>query len=269
MELIKEIEYNRDSSIFKVFVSYYSLNEDPIYRVIENNDHYNSYIKYNDYTLIGEDPRPFILNNERFFISQRYINSIEKMEQNIVHFNTGVLYKYIMNDENFNYGKNWAPFVYNNKLYLIHCFDPFTVISNNDVILKVATDLEKCRSDNFTGYRGGTNGIEYNNYIFGIGHFTPCYDDHTPFIWVIDSKKNTLEIAKLTSYEPKYCLADPTSLWKDNNDIFMSIFESSKGWFNTDVKCLSRIYKLDFEKLYNDMKLESSYKLIEIPLFSN
>ena len=262
MEHIKDIQYNRDSHIFKVFVSYYSLDEEPIYRIIENNDHYNSYVVYNDKRIIGEDPRPFILNNQRYFISQRYINSIEKMEQNIVNCATGETYRYLLNFDNFNYGKNWAPFVYNDSLFLIHCFDPFTIIYNNNVLIKIDTGLEKCKSDNFTGYRGGTNGIHYKHYIFGIGHFTPCYDDHTPFLWVIDTHKTTLEIAKISSYKAIFSLADPTSLWIEDNTIYCSIFESSLGWFKNNVQCLSRIYKIDFEKLYNDMKEEESYKSI-------
>uniref|UniRef100_A0A6C0KST1 Uncharacterized protein n=1 Tax=viral metagenome TaxID=1070528 RepID=A0A6C0KST1_9ZZZZ len=265
MDFVKEIIYNRDTNKFIVFVSYYSLNE-PIYRVIENNDHFNSYIEFNGKRVIGEDPRPFILNNQKTFISQRFVDGIHTMNQNIVNYESGNSYKYIVKINNFNYGKNWTPFVVNNNLFFIHCFDPFTLIHNNEVIIKIATNLEKCVSDNFTSYRGGTNGLVYNNYIFGIGHFTPCFDDHRPFLWVIDLNKNTFELGQISDYKNKqiYSLGDPTSLWIENRDIYCSIFESYKGWYHLDTKCISRIFKIDFDNLYGNIKNEKSYKIFNL-----
>jgi hypothetical protein len=271
MQHIEDIEYPRGPSIFNVFVSYFS-RKASAYRVITNNDHFNSYLhlseKVNSCPL-GEDPRPFVTSDGRFILSQRVVTTFEDMHQNIINYDTGEVIRYIVDEPNFNYGKNWTPFVYNNSVFFIHCFDPFTVIHNGRIIIKIATNIDKCGHDNFTAFRGGSNGIIYNqdsDIIYGIGHYTIKLENHNPFIWVLNLKKNTLEIALLSDYIARYIIADPTGLWQEDGETYLSMFESSKGWFHTDATCVSRIFRIDFPEVYTKMKMERSYKIIAINL---
>lgn len=265
MELIKQVNYDRPepSGQFKVFVSYYSLDE-VVYRIIENCNYYQSYTLINNKPVIIDDCRLFLHNGKRCIHTSVFEGSIANMVHYIIDYETGEKIIYIVNEPNFSYGKNWASIVNNNKLFFIHSFDPFTVIHDGQVVLKIPTEIAKCESDNFCGYRGGTNGLVYNEYIYGIGHYTPCYDIHDPFLWVLNLKEATLELGIIEDYPNLYPISDPTTLWTENGETYASIFESSKGWFHLDCKCESRVYKINFEELYNKMKTAKSYKKVNI-----
>lgn len=276
MDLVKETKYERDNSKFVAFIAHFS-DDEIAYRIIRNNEHYNSTVCIkNGREVSGEDPRPFILHNQRYILSQYMVDTIKNMHINVVNYDTGEQSRYVVNEPDFNYGKNWVPFVFNDLLYIIYRFDPFTVICNGNIIVSVPTNLPKCSIDNFTSYRGGTNGMVSSGadgrYIFGIGHNAPVLEDHFPFIWVIDTVDNTLEIADLEEYNRMYILADPTSIWNADDgaghaSTYVSIFESSHSWWKESCSCASRIYKLDFATLYSKCKTYASYRRYNMPQF--
>ena len=267
MLLHKEKSYNRLSFIetFYCFHSYTSLDSPPFYRFYNNDDNLDTKICLNNNIFFnGEDPRPFILNNITYVLSQRFVDNFDNIQNYIVNVETGEYQLYKINIPNFSYGKNWTPFVYENELYIIQKFDPFTLIKNGNIIIQFDTNLPKF--NNFCEYRGGSNGIEINKgIIVGVGHKTIKYDYHLPFLWVIDFNKNTVEIMDLINYEYTQTLNDPTSLWIDNktNKIYLSIFESSAFWDICPIYCRSLIYEIDINSCIQKCCTHESYRLFD------
>ncbi len=261
MELVKEIKmfYSKPVNI-DVFHSYFSLNGEPLFRRIYNKESDTKIILRNGNTFMGEDPRPFKLNGKEFVVTQRFYGNFETVENYIVDINTGESTLYKVNRPNFFYGKNWTPFVYLNQLYILHRFDPFTLILNGEIIVEVKTNLP-VDGTNFCQYRGGSNGLQISQYIVvGIGHRTFTSYDHVPFIWKIDFEKKTLEIMNLVNFQKKERINDPTSLFEDNCQLYLSIFESSKRWHDPDLNCRSLIYKIDINKCVENSKSSDYYK---------
>ena len=208
----------------------------------------------------GEDPRPFKLNNNEYIVTQRFHGNFSTVENYIVNINTGENYLYKVNRPEFFYGKNWTPFAYNDELYILHRFDPFTIIKDGNIIVEFKTNLPIC-ANNFCQYRGGSNGIQIDeNTVFGIGHRTYTLYDHVPFIWIIDFKNRDVQIMDLVPFVKKERINDPTSLWKENDSIYLSIFESSKRWADYDLNCRSLIYKLNLNECIEKSKTSDYYK---------
>lgn len=253
MELIKETKkhYNIPKQI-EVFQSYYNLNE-PIFRFINENQD-DSYLSYKNIFLLNnlkglEDPRPFILNNKRYILTQKWNGCFENIKMYIINVDTNEYKEYIVNEPNFFYGKNWVPFVYNNELYIIYGFDPFIILKDGNVIVKINTNLEKQNGVNFCQYRGGTNGIQIDdNIIIGFGHRTINTTTHIPFLWKLDIKNRRLIINNI-NYNNYFNIIDPTSLWIENNNYYLSICESSNRWDYNNLDIYSRIFKIDISKL--------------------
>ncbi len=261
MDLIKEKKFYYDKpENINVFYSYFSVEGEPIYRTIGKNEDNNIIKLRNNMLFNGEDPRPFKLANEEYIVSQRFHGDFKTVENYIVNVNKGDNYLYKVNRNNFFYGKNWTPFVYNNELYILHRFDPFTVIKNGNIIIEIQMNLPNDSTD-FCQYRGGSNGLQIDdNIVVGFGHRTYTNYDHMPFIWILDFKNKTIEIMNLINYEKKERINDPTSLWKENNQIYLSIFESSKRWHDHDLNCRSLIYKINLEECIEKSKISDYYK---------
>lgn len=267
MDLIKEKSYSRINAEDNLhcFHSYSSLNSNPFYRSFSKNQLSTNVFLNNNIIFNGEDPRPFTLNGTNYVLSQRFVNNFDDVQNYIVNVDTGESKLYIVNQPNFSYGKNWTPFVYNNELYIIQKFDPFTLIKNGNIIMCFDTNLPKF--NNFSQYRGGSNGIEITDgNIIGIGHKTLELDYHIPFIWNLNFIKNTFEIMDLVNYSYTQRLNDPTSLWKDEqtNKVYLSIFESSCLWCYYPIYCRSLIYDIDINECIKQCINHASYKLFTI-----
>lgn len=275
MELVSETEQIRSSQKpFIVFTSFFS-KDDSISRYIENNDHTGpgSYVNYkNTKLLYGEDPRTFILNGEKHVVSQRFIGSFDTVIQTVMNIDTGTTEQYTV--ENLpSYGKNWAPFVVGNtELYFIQCFNPLRIIYNHKVLCEIPTSIPLVSypgSKPFSMFRGGSNGIQIGDLVFGFGHATIYQPSviHTLTFWAFDTKNRTFEMGILKGYKPKYLIADPTSLWVENGDVYLSVFESSEQWFSMNVKTFTRIFKVDVLKIYSGITSFKYYQQItNIPL---
>jgi hypothetical protein len=261
MNLIKENVYHRNNKydLFHCFHSYISLDKEPFYRFFGEEQLETKISLNNNLFFHGEDPRPFILDKKSYVLSQRFIDTFDNIENYIVNTETGESKLYLVNRDNFSYGKNWTPFVYNNELYIIQKFDPLTIIKNGNIIMELNTNLPVF--NNFSQYRGGTNGIEFdNNKVIGFGHKTIKLDHHIPFIWILDFNKNVFEIMDLSDFQYKEKLNDPTSLWHDetSNKYYLSIFASSDLWSYYPIYGRSLIYEINInECIKNSIKCES------------
>jgi hypothetical protein len=260
MELVKERKmfYEKPNNI-DVFLTYFSLNSEPVYRKIYSNELETRVILRNNNSFHGEDPRPFVLNGKQYVITQRFNGSFETVQNFIVDVNTGEDSLYKVDRPHFFYGKNWTPFVHYNELYILHRFDPFTILKNGQVIIEFNTNLPK-DGTNFCQYRGGSNGISIYDKIYGIGHRTLSQYDHIPFIWILDLTNRTVEIMNLKNFKKIETINDPTSLWIENDNFYLSIFESSKRWHDDNLNCRSLIYKINLQECILNSKDCDYYK---------
>lgn len=236
MELIRSQHMPRatKSQPFNVFHSFFSLNDEPIYRSILNDEHLSSQIVLpNGNRFTGEDPRLFVLNGRRYVLTQRFITDMKTVEQYVVDVESGSATQYLVSEPDFFYGKNWTPFVYNDKLWIIHCFDPFTLLCDGKVVVQMPLyGLDKSFYDNFTAYRGGTNGMEVRPGVFvGVGHQTVDKRTHKPFRWELDFNTMTVDISDM-DIPSQNSLCDPTSIFIDETDsrMYVSFYEGNAVW---------------------------------------
>lgn len=260
MEIVKESTFHYENPRnIDVFHAYFSLNGSSVFRRIYSHELDTQVILRNGNTFHGEDPRPFIWNGKEYVITQRFSGNFANVENFIVDVNSGESMLYKVNRPHFFYGKNWSPFVYNSELYILHRFDPFTLLLNGDVILEFPTNLP-VDGTHFCQYRGGSNGIQISeSVVIGIGHRTYTQYDHMPFIWKIDFKQRILELMNLVQFKPEKRINDPTSLFQENNQTYFALFESSNRWHDNHLTCRSLIYKVDLQKCADESKHSDYY----------
>ena len=265
MELVKDFVQERTNP-FTAFVSYSDL-QTRHYRAIRDNDHVFSRVQLNNdaLTVLGEDPRPFTnpSTGKRYVLTTHVpLNNIPNSQINVVDLETGHVERYMVTDPpHFPYGKNWSPFYFNDQLYMIHGFNPLQILKNGKLIMRVPNNTPY--TDNFARFRGGSGGIQRGDRIFGVGHSTIYVPEvHRPTLWVIDTKKNTMEIAEIEPYQARFPLADSTSLWTQDGQTYAAIFESSEGWYKMQIRTAERIWRVDLDALYAQMPAWPTYTVI-------
>jgi hypothetical protein len=207
-------------------------------------------------------------------LTQRFVGSFDTVLQTIVNVDAGKQSRYLVHDAGFSYGKNWAPFVFNDELYVIHSFGPLRILKDNRVWKTVENpvvpQVNYSGGRPFSMFRGGTNGLQVSpDVVIGFGHAT-IYQPlmHTLTFWRMNFSKMTFEMAvfkgceikrvpplgindsrvtELRRYKPVFPLADPTSLWMEDGKMHLSVFESSTGWFELHCDTATRIYTMSTE----------------------
>ena len=100
---------------------------------------------------------------------RRFVGSFDTVIQTLVNVDTGERAPYIVyGDKPFSYGKNWAPFVFNDELYMIHSFGPLRILKDNRVWKEVENPVvpKVCYPGGkpFCMFRGGTNGAQFSTW---------------------------------------------------------------------------------------------------------
>lgn len=148
-------------------------------------------------------------------------------------------------------GKNWSPFTIGEDLYFVHEFTPFRIFkarplnSQHDNFLFFDTVAEfpvpvVPSVDGYATLRGGSNGLLIKDSIFGFGHTNEFIGDkrfeniiHRPFLWEI---KTGMEFRALTypsitnPFDGSYMIVDPTSLFFENNSLYLITCETEYPW---------------------------------------
>lgn len=71
---------------------------------------------------------------------------------------------------------------------------------------------------------------------------------HTLTFWRMNFSKMTFEMVVFKGYKPVFPLADPTSLWmEEDGKMHLSVFESSTGWFDVHCDTATRIYTVSVD----------------------
>jgi hypothetical protein len=255
MELVKSwVEPRGDP--FKFFPCFFSKNE-YTYRYIFNDDQYNSVIKLaNDLFIRGEDPRSFFMNGKRYIAHNIFTGNFANMQHYITEYDTGKHYQYIVDYPNFFYGKNWTPFVTpEQNLYIIHAFDPFTVLSNGKVLFSVNLGLEKRQRDQFCKWRGNSNGLVHKSIIYGFGHISENdeMERYKPFMWIIDPSSCTLKMAEVDYQNDEYKFTHFNSLWIEDDEAYICVWDEKEHQGVIDNRTRTSIFKLNFDKIAENL----------------
>jgi hypothetical protein len=64
----------------------------------------------------------------------------------------------------------------------------------------------------------------------------------------------------LKNFKKIETINDPTSLWIENDNFYLSIFESSKRWHDDNLNCRSLIYKINLQECILNSKDCDYYK---------
>ena len=144
-----------------------------------------------------EDARVIELKGEGWlidnhFLQPRAMTSLDGRRR--VVLNTSKL------GENFERGKNWAPFVHQSRLFFVYSLSPLRILECDmpDGVLRWVHDSGENGNHPSLGdmlKRGGTNGVVHEDYVYGFGRET-VYENiacsgvqhsnvaqHYPFLW--------------------------------------------------------------------------------------
>jgi len=168
-------------------------------------------------------------------------------------------------------GKNWSPFTIGEDLYFVHEFTPFRIFkarplnSKHDNFLFFDTVAEFPvppipSVDGYASLRGGSNGLLIKDSVFGFGHTNEHVGEkrfeniiHRPFLWEI---KTGMEFKALTydsitvPFDNSYMIVDPTSLFMENNILYLLTCETEFPW-NVTRDQNARICKYEVQNLLN------------------
>ncbi|WP_157862123.1 hypothetical protein [Methylobacterium sp. Leaf361] len=157
-------------------------------------------------------------------------------------------------DDWFEYGKNWIPFDADGMIGAVHSFAPFRILQidpNNGKGRIVAENRNsfnpKAAHDNFNIFRGGSNALKMGNKLLGFGHATFNPWRHHPFLWEMSDDKVLITSASV-DFDAIYCrgfgIIDPTSLFYGSDErIVLGICGSERDWFFDRKRCLGGTFR--------------------------
>mmetsp|Transcript_6773 Transcript_6773/g.20262 ORF Transcript_6773/g.20262 Transcript_6773/m.20262 type:complete len:664 (+) Transcript_6773:2241-4232(+) len=175
-----------------------------------------------------EDARFFVFRDDVWFVDNRCCSKTRVL---LSLKGRKILLRTHNLGANFFQGKNWSPFVVNNKVYFIYSLVPLQIISVNMNSGALKWYFRQSMI-NFSDekIRGGTNGVPTNNYIYGVGRISirgnhsgcgGTWDAlHFPKLWriplasFVTKDKSTLETEILEVNLPfnRESVNDPTGL---------------------------------------------------------
>ena len=197
-----------------------------------------------------EDARVIELNGEGWlidnhFLQPRAMTSLDGRRR--VVLNTTKL------GENFDRGKNWAPFVHQSRLFFVYSLSPLRILECDmpDGILHWVYRSSEAGDEMGLAdmlKRGGTNGVVHQNYVYGVARETVYQNivcsgsqhsnvaQHYPFLWrfhisLLDSgASRALNQAQIGSVEFRKLIHpfdrgvnDPASLFAHDSSLYVTI----------------------------------------------
>jgi hypothetical protein len=187
----------------------------------------------------GEDPRLFYYKNDLYCIAWTWTHNVD-WNMFLVNVSTGEVIQLQFPDYK---GKNWIPFVENDKLYIIHSFQPLVMLEiiGNQCLYRCGSPaaspsvfptpdeklLNGAAANQMIGeYRGGSNAISKDGIIKGFGHRTINRDRHSIFYYQIENDTIQIEECEVKGLQRYDNVLDPTSFW-DNK---VAISSSGEAW---------------------------------------
>lgn len=145
--------------------------------------------------------------------------------------------------DDFDWGKNWQPFLKEERLYIVHELTPYRVyeIDLNTYKLTLVNQVNSIYNlpahyTNHSMFRGGANAITEENFVYGLGRASAQPYKHTPFFW--SSSNNEAPIFLFTDFfnqlsDKGFNILDPTCFFKLNdNQYCIGLVCSETTWFH-------------------------------------
>jgi len=196
----------------------------------------------------GDDPRVFV-HQGRIHLHATMYTAGFGFRNHLIEILSPTEWRryFLMLPDGVEQGKNWSPFEFpDGQLGFIHSFTPLRILrefrrENGIILFRVieqpSNNPEEGDYSGFPAHRGGSNGIRFDQRIFGVGHTTRKVHDstgaavssesaiypnnhqliHRPFAWCLDFPTLALTISDIDyQWDPNYWIADPTSLIRDD-----------------------------------------------------
>jgi hypothetical protein len=157
--------------------------------------------------------------------------------------------------QGFDWGKNWQPFIKDEKLFIVHELMPYSIYEVDldtyrlKQILFIDTDLGlPAHFTNHTMFRGGANAIAKGEYLYGLGRASAQPYKHIPFFW--SSHKNQAPLIQFTDLfnalsQKGFSIIDPTSFFEDEDGrVYIGLACSQTCWFH-EQKFLNLLVVID------------------------
>lgn len=145
----------------------------------------------------------------------------------------------------FNYGKNWQPFLVGDALYAVHELTPLRIV-NIDVLSGRSEVVREhdisfklpAFHQTYPMLRGGANALAVGDSLLGIGHATSQRYRHHPFFWSVlrNGKLDVLFSGFFYEFHKRgYNIIDPTSLFFDRGDLYLGLCCTERDWAFTQL----------------------------------
>src|SRR6266480_612276 len=189
---------------------------------------------------VGEDPRCIAIRGRPYILS----SNPPGLSCNYILFDITARKRInIMTDaDRFRYGKNWQPFVFDDKLYAIHGFSPFRILridietGRGDIVFEKDMGLNAVAShDRYTCFRGGCTALVLNDEIVGFGHLTVDPGRHAVFQWTFSPVRQQISIScdldvKILTAQA-FNVIDPTCFFSLHDKYYLGVSCSNRDWF--------------------------------------
>jgi hypothetical protein len=184
------------------------------------------FVRSDDFLVNGEDPRLFRWGQNLFVLTWMETGQGDWYLW-LVDVNAKAKVQLKIQPWMFH-GKNWAPFVMGDALYILRSLDPLVVLKVDPVS---GTCLCVCGCDSRASigqYRGGGAAALVDGFVTGFGHRTHGPSLHTVFRYSIDPNHWRIE-----TEEVEVCgaqgmgIVDPTSSWPG----FVCICATESFWW--------------------------------------
>lgn len=206
----------------------------------------------------GEDPRAFYWQDSPCISAASYSRGHGQI--NKIYVERQKRWITLIAPRKLKPGKNWAPFVKDDELYFVHAYSPFRVLkarflneSDHFMVLDEVADhpIRTPRSfDNFSMFRGGSNGLQLGSQIVGVGHTNERLDRsaesmvHRPFLFVYEPNETLTYYGFEFDFPEKYRIVDPTSLFMKEGKLHLVTCETEFIWDRTPQRGRSCLYQL-------------------------
>jgi len=165
-------------------------------------------------------------------------------------------------DNDFDWGKNWQPFMKGERLFIVHELTPLGIYEINLTTFELqATQSQEsdyhlpAHNTNHTMFRGGANAIYENGYTYGLARASAQSYKHLPFFWSsMHEKTPSLQFEDTFNgiAQKGFSIMDPTSFFKKGKEIFFGLACSETCWFHAQ-EILNVLLVLDPENNYTSL----------------
>lgn len=165
-------------------------------------------------------------------------------------------------DADFVWGKNWQPFLKDDRLFIVHELSPYTVYEINleTYTLEQRTFVHSslgltAHFTNYTMFRGGANAIAEDDAVYGLGRASAQPYKHLPFLW--SSYLNESPVFQFVDFfypfnVKGFSILDPTSFFKGKDNLYIGLACSETCWFH-EQQFLNILLVFDIENKYDNL----------------